>query len=106
MHVPDNDIGHVLAAQKELGKNLPVSFVVPARPQVVYQGSIEKVAVSTDLDSNNDATVLVTVRIDPEEISPLRPGATVVPKIHCGQRPVGYVWFRGAIEAVQKRLLF
>ena len=106
MHVPDRDVGHVVEGQKELGKELPVSFVLPARPEVVYRGRVEKVAVSTDLDSSNESTVLVTVRIDPKAISPLRPGATVVPKIHCGQKAVGYVWFRGAIDAVRTRLLF
>jgi hypothetical protein len=106
MHVPDGDVGHVLDAQKKLGKGLTVSFVLPARPQVVYRGRVENVAVSTDLDTNNESTVLVTVRIDPATISPLRPGATVVPKIHCGRRPAGYVWFRGAIDAVRTRLLF
>jgi multidrug efflux pump subunit AcrA (membrane-fusion protein) len=106
VHVADRDVGHVLSAQKELGGGLPVLFVLPAKPGVTYRGRVEKIAVATDLDERNDATALVTVRIDPDEISPLRPGATVIPKIQCGRRAVGYVWFRGILDAIRMRLLF
>ena len=47
-----------------------------------------------------------TVAVDREQMPTLRPGATATARIHCGRRPVGYVWFRGLLEWFQSRVLF
>ena len=99
-------IGHVLAAQQELKPQLDVSFVLKTDPAVVYQGTVEKISSSTQIDEKDGPVVLVTVKIDRNRIPRLRPGATVIPKIYCGRRPIGYVWFHELIEAVQKYILF
>ncbi len=106
MRVADEDIGHVKQARKEFGPNLDVSFIVATDPNVTYQGTVEDVAVATELDDSGEATVLVTVRIDAREIAGLRPGATVIPKISCGRQPIGYVWLHDLIDAIRTRVLF
>ena len=80
--------------------------MLPANPGVSHTGEIQRVAKTAERDDTDGPTVLVTVRFDKRQIANLRPGASVVPRIHCGRRPIGYVWFHELFEAVQKRLLF
>lgn len=106
MHVPDNHIGYVLDAQRDLQPELGVSFILKTDPGKTYRGKVVSVARSTDADSANAGTVLVTVAFDRSEIQGLRPGATVVAQIDCGRRPIGYVWFHDLIETIRTKILF
>lgn len=106
VEVPDDHISHILAARQEQGPELPVSFMLATAPGATYTGQVEKVGLATELRPGEAAHVLVTVRFDRNQVPQLRPGATVVPRIHCGRRALGYVWFHGLIEAVQKHVLF
>ncbi len=101
LHVPDHRAGHVLSAREELRTDLAVSFALAADPGKVYQGRIEDVALATHLDEADGATVLVTVAFDRDEVEGLRPGATVLARIDCGRRSLGYVWLHDLFEAVQ-----
>lgn len=104
--VPDDKIGHVLAARKQIRADLDVSFMLATAPGATYHGTVEKVALATKPETDEVAHVLVTVRFDRDQIPRLRPGATVVPRIDCGKRPLGYVWFHSVWEAIQKYVLF
>ena len=49
---------------------------------------------------------MIKVAIDAKKmrelgITDLRPGATVMAKVHCGQTSVGYAWFHDVIAFVQ-----
>ncbi len=101
LHVADDRAGHVLAARDELEPHLEVAFRLPSDPDREYRGRIAEVALATELDDAQDATVLVTVEFDKQEVPVLRPGATAVAKIHCGRRSVGYVWLHDVYEYVQ-----
>jgi hypothetical protein len=104
--VSDDRVGHVLAARQAVQRDLPVSFMVATEPGSVYRGNIEKVALATDVRPPESASVLVTVAIDRDQIPQLRPNATVVSRIYCGRRPIGYVWFHSFWEMIQKKVLF
>ncbi|MGE5193157.1 MAG: HlyD family efflux transporter periplasmic adaptor subunit [Deltaproteobacteria bacterium] len=104
--VPDDRVGHVLAARQTLQRDLPVSFMIATEPGAVYRGAIEKVALATDVRPPEKASVLVTVAIDREQILQLRPNATVVSRIYCGRRSIGFVWFHSFWEMIQKKVLF
>src|SRR5207248_2796584 len=106
MQVADDRIGHVFDAQRTLGRDLPVSFVLATDPGTTHHGRIDRIALAVETDEKNGPEALVTIGIDRDTIAGLRPGATVVPKIHCGRRAIGYVWLHGVWEAIQKRLLF
>ncbi len=106
IHVPDDHIGHVLTARRELKRELDVAFVLQTDPARVFHGAVETVAMTTEIDEKEGPTVLVTVKIDRDKIPRLRPGATVIPKIYCGEQSIGYVWFHELYEAIQKRILF
>jgi multidrug efflux pump subunit AcrA (membrane-fusion protein) len=123
LQVSDNRIGHVLEAQQREAEareaeareapqgttaELPVSFLLATGPGVSYNGKVARVALSTESDKTTGATVLVTVGFNRAEIPPeqLRPGATVMARIHCGRRSLGYVWLHELWETIQSRLLF
>ena len=106
VEVPDDQIGHVLAARESMRGDLDVEFLIATAPGTTYHGRIEKVSLATDSRPTEPAHVLVTVSFDRDQVPQLRPGATVIPRIQCGRRALGYVWFHGLIEAVQKHFWF
>lgn len=109
LQVPDRRIGDVMLARQGIKKDEPdleVSFVLATEPGVRHLGKIKKVAMSAEVEDEEGSTVVVTVAIDRAELPVLRPGATVVAKIDCGYRSVGYVWFHEVIKFVQTRILF
>jgi len=106
LRVPDDRIAHVLAAQKEIGEDRDVSFVLATDPGLKLKGKIERVGMRTEVAESEDVFVLVTVSVDREQIPEPVPGATVSAKIDCGRRPIGYVWLHDLIEAVQYWILF
>ena len=104
--IPDDGIGHVLAAEKEQRAPLVATFRLATEPGTSYRGEVEKISLSTEVHPLDKTSVQVTVRINRDEIRGLRPGATAIAKIHCGRRPIGYVWFHGLWEMIQKKVLF
>jgi hypothetical protein len=103
LHVKDHHIGHVLEAQPAAGESLPVSFILATDPETTYRGRIEKVAMISENDETHGQSVLLTVALDDaarRSIPELRPGATVLGRIDCGRRSLGYVWFHDLIDAV------
>ncbi len=106
IRVPDDQIGHVLEARKTQGEDLRVEFLLATDPETTYTGKITEISMHTQPGQDDAAFVLITVSINKEDIPDLRPGATVIPKIFCGEKPVGYVWFHGLIDAVKTYVLF
>ncbi len=104
LRVPDNRAGHVLAARSAADSPLDVSFALSAEPGVEYQGRLTDVALSTEVDDVAGPTVLATVAFDRDAVAGLRPGATILARIHCGQRSLGYVWLHDIYEFVQTHL--
>ncbi|MDA1013470.1 MAG: HlyD family efflux transporter periplasmic adaptor subunit [Planctomycetota bacterium] len=106
LHVSDRDIGHVSAARLKSDNSLQVEFVLATNPDESFLGSVTSVAMNTTTNEEGDSTVLVTVDIDEAEIGDLRPGATVIPRIRCGRRSLGYVWFHGVWDWFKTRVMF
>ncbi|HEX3997360.1 MAG TPA: HlyD family efflux transporter periplasmic adaptor subunit [Pirellulales bacterium] len=111
IQVPDDRIGHVLAAEEasaHADKPLAMSFIVATEPGTTHAGHVKRIALATQTDKTTGATVLVTADFDRTAIpaDELRPGATVVAKIHCGRRSLGYVWLHQLWETIQSRVLF
>lgn len=108
IRVPDQNIGYVNDARRELKPDLDVSFILATDPKTTWSGKVIDVASDTRSYGESGPTVLVTVEIDRSDIprNQLRPGATVIPNIHTGQRPIGFVWFHELIHTVRTKLLF
>ncbi len=106
LHLADHRVGHFREAQRELGSDLEVSYILATDPGTELIGKVVQVAKSTTLDDRQRPGLLVTVEIDEEQIEHLRPGAKVAGKIRCGRRSIGYVWLHELLEFVQSRILF
>jgi multidrug efflux pump subunit AcrA (membrane-fusion protein) len=106
LRVADDDVGHVLSAREQLRGDLPVSFLLATDPSITYQGRIEKVSQVTDSNDGQAPSAIVTVKLEGTPPPDPRSGAGVVARIHCGLRPVGYIWLHEFIDAVRSRVLF
>lgn len=111
VRVPDHDIGHLLAvmkanAQASAPAPIPVTFVLATDPETEYVGEVSKIAQQTEIDEEGQSSVRVIVVFDRSQISQLRPGATVIPKIACGRRSIGYVWFHDLWDTIRTQVLF
>jgi multidrug efflux pump subunit AcrA (membrane-fusion protein) len=102
--VRDDQSGHVLAARDELQPDLDVSFAPSSDPGREYSGRVRDVAMSTEVDETAGPTVSVTVAFDRKNVTALRPGATVLARIHCGRRSLGYVWLHELFEFIQTHI--
>jgi hypothetical protein len=46
------------------------------------------------------------VEFDRSQIQQLRPRATAIPRIYCGQQSLGYVWLHDLIDTIRLQVLF
>jgi len=93
--VPDSDIGHLFVAAERSDEDLKVSFVLAADPATTHQGTVKHFGEVSQVDHRMKTNaVMVEIAFDPKSIAQLRSGASVVCKIHCGKRALGYVWLR------------
>jgi multidrug efflux pump subunit AcrA (membrane-fusion protein) len=93
---PQRQIGHVLEAQRDEPAPLAVSVRVAGDVEKTYPGHVTAISAAAPLEAEGleDAAPPVEVRIALEGDPPAaaRPGMTASVRIHCGQRPLGYVW--------------
>jgi hypothetical protein len=106
LRIDDADAGHVVEAWEASGEDLQVEFRLASDPGQRYTGRLIRLADATDLDPSGVPVLSATVALENANIQHGRPGASVVAWIRCGQRSIGFVWFRQIIEAVQARLPF
>jgi multidrug efflux pump subunit AcrA (membrane-fusion protein) len=104
LEVADRDVQHLLAAQQDLGENATVRYLLATDLQTTYKGRVDRVSTSAEHREGESPTVRVTVRVLDTERSALKAGASVVARIECGQRSLGYVWLHDAIDAVRQFL--
>lgn len=106
LRIPDRSVRHVLLAQSQSQKPLPVRFLFRMSPKNSYSAPLDTVNLVTDLDEVGELSTLATVPLKHSEIPDLRPGSSVIAKIHCGRRSLAYVWLRELWEFLQIRVLF
>ena len=104
LEVADRDVQHLLAAQQELGENASVRYLLATDLQATYAGQVNRISSTAQHREGESPTVRVTVRVVDSERSALKAGASVVARIECGQRSLGYVWLHDAIDAVRQFL--
>lgn len=106
LRIPDRSVRHVLAAQAASKDGLDVRFLFRMAPSITYAGKLGTVNLATDLDQEGELSTLATVPLSQHDIPDLRPGSSVIAKIQCGRRPIGYVWLREFFEFLQMRVFF
>lgn len=120
LRMPEDRMGHILGARKQLQAKTPagspkadlrVTFILATHPDIELSGTISDIHTIAEVQGEEGNIVLIKVAIDAKKmrdvgITDLRPGATVMAKVHCGQTSVGYAWFHDVIAFVQSRILF
>jgi multidrug efflux pump subunit AcrA (membrane-fusion protein) len=106
LNVPDRRIGHIREAERAQ-EGLSLTYLLASDTAIEYPAKVSLVAMSAEVDQEHGSAVRLVADLDPQE-SPaaLRPGVSVIAKVHCGQRAVGYVWFHQLFEFVRSRVLF
>lgn len=115
---------------------LEVTFMLASNPGVEFRGRVTHVDSSAEIKGESGNTVRMDVAFDQDELLWMMPGATektvaalkadpaaaakaidelkrnlkvgadIKAKIHCGRKPIGYVWFHELWEFIQSRILF
>jgi multidrug efflux pump subunit AcrA (membrane-fusion protein) len=99
--VPDDRVGPLMTAQSTAGRPLAASFQLATDRRHEFQGAVRRVSDRTEMNKDQRPVVRTTVDFDESAMQELRPGATVFARIHCGKKPLGYVWFHKVIETIR-----
>jgi multidrug efflux pump subunit AcrA (membrane-fusion protein) len=106
VHLPEDRISHVEAARQAAGGPLPVRYVAANNPGTALIGSLAEVHRRAEARPGEGNTVLLTVNIDRQQVSELRPGAEVTARVQCGRRSLGYVWLHDVWAFLQRKVFF
>jgi len=106
LDVPDDRIGYICQAEADRKSALPVDLVLATDPTTTYKATMRSIALRSEPDHQGDPTVRIVATLNQQTRSGLRPGAMVVARIHCGPRPLGFVWFHDLVEVIRTRVLF
>lgn len=98
----ERDAGAVMLAWGDGQSQVPVDFVPVSGKRWTARGEVREIAKVTDVDDRGESSVRLTVAFDRSQVPELRAGKTVLPRISCGQHPLGYVWFRDFIDAIRR----
>jgi multidrug efflux pump subunit AcrA (membrane-fusion protein) len=100
LDVPDAVVNYLLRKHRQTP--CEVSFRVRSDPIQVHQGTVSEISEVAHVDARGRSMVRATVQLDESSLSSVsdsfRSGADVLAQVHCGQRSVGFVMFRGIIE--------
>jgi hypothetical protein len=104
--MPENRMGHIAAAQKELDGPLKVEYILATDPKRTLQGTVREIHAAAELHEEHGHCVRLLVEINKADLTDPRPDATVTAKVYCGRRSIGYVWLHDLFEWFQSRVLF
>lgn len=104
LRVADRDLGHVLKARLQ-NPSLPLRYTFASSPGESHVGAVASVADWTEFDERGAPVARLTATLPQPESRPARSGTTVFARIHCGQRPLAYVWLRDVWELLRTRWL-
>jgi len=108
--VPQDRIGHVVAAQQRVEEPLPVRFRLAGDLREIYTGQLESIRIAAVLETDDldqePPPVPVRVRVDPAALAAARPGMSAQVRIRCGRRSLGYVWLYDVWQTVYSWIAF
>jgi multidrug efflux pump subunit AcrA (membrane-fusion protein) len=108
LHMPEDRMGHVAIARKEIQPDLPVRFFVATSPGDEHVGKVKDVSNKAESKQEEGSTVMVRVSFDKAQLKPtdLRPGATVTGKVNCGRVSIGYKFLHPVFAWLQAKVWF
>lgn len=106
LHMSEDRMGFITKSQHELGPDLRVTYILASEPGTKRVGQVKEIQESAEVRGEEGSTVLIKVKVDKDELPPLRPGTNITAKVYCGRRAIGYVWFHDLVAFIQSRVLF
>ena len=106
VRVTDKDVGHILRARKMTVPELDVDFILASDPGHRYRGQIREMSLNSEYDDMARSHVRMVIGFDRSQLDRPRPGATVIPRIHCGRMSLGYVWLHDLVDTIRTRIVF
>jgi multidrug efflux pump subunit AcrA (membrane-fusion protein) len=106
VRLPEDRLGSVVEAQRDLRPDLDVTFLVATEPGKEYVGKVEHVSLAAEPHGEEGNVVKLRAAVDKRQLTHLHPGADVRVRVHCGSRSLGYVLFHDVWAFVQSRILF
>jgi biotin carboxyl carrier protein len=109
VQMPESRMGYV-QEWKASGGELPVTFILATSPSQKIEGKVVEIHRSAEVHGDEGNSVLLRVAFDQQRLREVigdpKIGAGATAKIHCGRRPIGYVWLHDAIDFVRAKILF
>lgn len=109
LNVPEARSGRMFAVPRPLR----VTYSPALDPGTVREGTVIDIQNSAELRGEEGNTVLVRADISADDLERdihqdkrYRPGSEVAAHIHCGRRPLGYVWACDIIDFLRAKVLF
>lgn len=110
IYMPESKMRHVQEAWHKLGDDLRVTFILATHPSNRLEGRVTDVDRVAEVRGESGNTVLVRVAFDQDKLREViaqpKVNAGVTAKIHCGERPVGYVMFHSLFDTFKRYVLF
>jgi len=102
LRIQEDRAGYVARHLSELpaGESIAVEFVLATEPQRRYPGRLRNIASRTEVTADGHI-VRAVIELDSANLPPLRDGAEVKARLHCGTHRAGFVLFRELIEVIQ-----
>ncbi len=108
--VPQDRIGHVIAAEQNSDEPLAVRFRLAGDLKHTYAGHVAEIAETAVLDIaklvEGLPEVHVDVSVDETSLPTARPQMAATVRINCGRRSLGYVWLHDAWDNIYSWLAF
>ena len=100
LQIEDRDLAAVQRAWDEQSQSLAISYRLPNDLKVRSEGQLEALAIASEQQEGRIITK-GTASLGKDLPTNLRPGTPVEVQLHCGDKPAGYVWLRGVIDAIR-----
>ncbi|HWL10813.1 MAG TPA: biotin/lipoyl-binding protein [Planctomicrobium sp.] len=100
LRIPDNVVGYVWQAQSQSA--CPVTYLFRTNSDRKYESALERISNSAQVERDGTTVVPARMPVSPQEDQQLRVGASVMARINCGPRSIGFVWLREVIEFLQR----
>lgn len=100
--MPEKRLAHLLTAAAETSQPLAVTFTLASHPGREFSGTLAQIDHRLEVRGADGNAARVLVEFDKDQFAGelLRTGTRVTAQVHCGQRSLGYVWFRELIETI------
>jgi hypothetical protein len=108
LYLPERGAIHVLERFRNSESSVQVSFTLASHPGQTYTGTVTQIEERADVHEVHGNCLRMLVTFDEQQVPPAlrRPGTGVTAKLHCGERPLGFVMFREVWETMQAQVLF